>query len=620
MWAGLFTAGLMAAAELPPKVQMLVPGFTVRELPVRLPNVSQLRCAPDGRLFALAQDGKIYLLRDSNRDGLEDRAEVFWQPPTNHLAPNVFASALWPAAEGVYLATPGVISLLTDTNRDGRADVENLLARLGPTMEVSGLTRDAGSNLFFTVGPGAADVPNRDRQLVSVQKLAPDGSLATVATSLRGAGALRFNGAGDLFVTDRTGVSGDGLHHIEVGYNLLLDSHRMRRVVEFGPAPQGVDGFIFNEPSPGPGLFGPAWWQGDALVAGTARGKLWRVRLVKTAHGYIGREYPIASVNRSAVDLALSPSGALYLSVTNQGDAAGGRLFQITYTDRAVPQPVLAASFHPRGAIAYFDRELEDSATNSWPGTTLEYGEQVRAGDRSEVIPKSGLASRRELSAVRAKLSADRRAMILLSTPCPDPVTYAFALSGLSAGGSAPARMEMAFDHVGVEASWMVRMGGNSGGESAWVPHLDLSASVEWMRGTCVPDILRRWMETGLTNEYRPRLELSTHLKFPPGAHTLHFESEVKFSVTGEFRPAAGATNPATNQVWTSQSAGGANTLDLSWTAEAGHEQELKLAFARLTNAVLPKLEVSYTSAGDTTHRAIPATWLVNPPGRPHRH
>ena len=387
-----------------------------------------------------------------------------------------------------------------------------------------------------------------------------------------------------------------------------------RPVVAFGPAPQVIGGLVFNEPSAGQGVFGPGWWQGDALVAGAARGKIWRVRLVKTAHGYIGREYPIASVNQPVADLALSPGGALYMSTTN---GLGGRLFKITYTDRAVPQPVLAASFHPRGAFAYFDRELDDAATNSWAGTSLDYGEQVRAGDRWELIPKTGLAARSQLRATVARLSRDRRALLLLSQPYPDPVMYAFGLSGISAAGSAPARVELAFDHAGVEASWTVRAGGSSGGEVVWLPHLGLPAAQEWMRGTCVPDILRRWVETGLTNESRARLELKTHLKFPPGQYMLHFESDVKFAVTGEFLQEA----KPTNQVWVSQSVGGGpHTLELTWAAEEGNPHELDLAFARLTKAVLPTLEVYYTRAGDATRRPIPATWLVNPPDRPHRH
>ena len=62
----------LAASNDSALVHMLVPGFTVRELPVRLSNLNNLRFAPDGRLFALGYDGRVHVLRDTNGDGLEE--------------------------------------------------------------------------------------------------------------------------------------------------------------------------------------------------------------------------------------------------------------------------------------------------------------------------------------------------------------------------------------------------------------------------------------------------------------------------------------------------------------------------------------------------------------------
>ena len=59
-------------------MQVLVPGFTVRELPVDLTNINNVRYRPDGTLVALAYNGNVYLLRDTDGDGLEDKAELFW--------------------------------------------------------------------------------------------------------------------------------------------------------------------------------------------------------------------------------------------------------------------------------------------------------------------------------------------------------------------------------------------------------------------------------------------------------------------------------------------------------------------------------------------------------------
>lgn len=65
------------AVSNPPPVQLLVPGFTVRELPLALRNLNNLVYAPDGRLFALGYDGNVYQLKDTDGDGLEDASTLF---------------------------------------------------------------------------------------------------------------------------------------------------------------------------------------------------------------------------------------------------------------------------------------------------------------------------------------------------------------------------------------------------------------------------------------------------------------------------------------------------------------------------------------------------------------
>ncbi len=72
-----------AAAQLervkdPPPVQVFAPGFTVRQLPLDLTNINNVKYRLDGTLVAQAYDGKIWLLCDTNHDGLEDKAELFW--------------------------------------------------------------------------------------------------------------------------------------------------------------------------------------------------------------------------------------------------------------------------------------------------------------------------------------------------------------------------------------------------------------------------------------------------------------------------------------------------------------------------------------------------------------
>src|SRR6266566_9066496 len=132
-------------------VHMLVPGFTVQELPVRLSNLNNLRFAPDGRLFALAYDGRIHVLRDTDGDGLEDKDELFWDKPTLSVPVGM---ALGP--EGVLVSSHGKVSLLRDTNGDGRADSEEIIASGWPPTDVAsggtdamGVTLDQAGNVYF---------------------------------------------------------------------------------------------------------------------------------------------------------------------------------------------------------------------------------------------------------------------------------------------------------------------------------------------------------------------------------------------------------------------------------------------------------------------------------------
>src|SRR5947207_12496314 len=118
-----FSLWWLTALAAEPLVHMLVPGFTVRELPVKLPNINNLRFAPDGRLTALGYDGRVWLLRDSDGDALEDTAELFWDKPTL----TVPVGMAWSTA-GLYVSSHGKVSLLRDTDGDGRADSEEIVA------------------------------------------------------------------------------------------------------------------------------------------------------------------------------------------------------------------------------------------------------------------------------------------------------------------------------------------------------------------------------------------------------------------------------------------------------------------------------------------------------------
>ena len=166
LWLSIFVlahACALTARAAEPVIHMLVPGFTVRELPVKLNNVNNLRFAPDGRLTALGYDGRIWLIKDTNGDGLEDTVEPFWDKPTL----SVPVGIAW-STRGLLVSSHGKVSLLRDTDGDGKADTEEIIASGWPATDVgsggvdaTAVTLDKEGNIYF--GLLVADYSNAYR-------------------------------------------------------------------------------------------------------------------------------------------------------------------------------------------------------------------------------------------------------------------------------------------------------------------------------------------------------------------------------------------------------------------------------------------------------------------------
>jgi putative heme-binding domain-containing protein len=320
--------------------------------------------------------------------------------------------------------------------------------------------------------------------------------LETIATGIRVPYALAFNPSGDLFVTDQEGETWcpngnplDELNHIIPGHNYGFPPRQEKwlpnlvsdpPVVAFGPQHQSSCGFVFNEPKKGQGLFGPKWWEGDAFVAGESRGKLWRVRLVKTPFGYIGKEYIIARLSLLTTDVAISPKGELYVSCHGglpdwgTGPKGEGKIFKISYTNSQAPQPVAA---WPQWTSRYsnsittdvrvaFAKPVDPSITNHAADMRLEYGEFVGAGDRFELLKppyvavKHQEASPRQFLKVRAaRLENHGRLLVLDTEPIVRAVPHALTVPGVKAPGQsgAGATVDLEFDLFGAETFFQTR-------------------------------------------------------------------------------------------------------------------------------------------------------------------
>jgi putative heme-binding domain-containing protein len=525
------------AKDSAPGVQMLVPGFTVRELPVKLTSLNNIEYAADGRLFAGGYDGRFHALRDTDGDGLEDRVDTFSPEP----------SANYPLGMAVkdgdlYAVLTDEIIRWRDTDGDGIPDKREIVAKgfddpalvtapylnhrrvdssmaiaFGPDGSLFTTMGNAGyNNAYWHDKQGVAHY-STDKRRGCLLRIGTDGKVTQLHSGLRYIMSLQFNKHGDLFGTDQEGAAWvpngnpfDELLHIPVGADeksrhfgfpprhprWLPDVVDEPSVFDFAPQHQSTCGFRFNGPAPGRGIFGPDLWEEDAIVTGESRGKIWRTKLAKTAAGYVAGTQLIGTVPLMMVDCAISPRGDLVVCCHTgkpdwgNGPKGEGRLFKIRLTDRFAPHPVFAWPKSETETVIAFYGELDAAAwADAAKRVKIESGRYVSAADRLEtmrpgyaVVQMQQRQPRIPVAVKSARLSADRRNLIIETEPRTLAVNYALEIEKHS---------DLAHDLSGVAVSWR----GKGGEWSGWLPHPDFTAAREFTRGSADHDAL--WQYVG---------------------------------------------------------------------------------------------------------------------------
>ncbi|MCC9600260.1 ThuA domain-containing protein [Stieleria sp. JC731] len=469
-------------------VQVLRPGFTVRRLPVDLPNINNVRYRADGQLIALGYDGNVWKLNDSDGDGLEETADLFWKNQGQLRAP--IGMALTPQGyskgQGLFVAAKGKCTLLVDTDEDDVADSEIIVAdgweEIANHVDALGVAIDpADGSVFF--GLGTTDYANAylldkkgkpeytiENDHGTIVKVSPDfKSRETYSTGIRFPVGLHFNREGDLFCTDQEGATWlpngnpfDEFLHIQKGRHYgfpprhpsyLPDVIDEPSTFDYKPQHQSTCGFCFNDPvnQNGP-VFGPDQWSGDAFVTGYSRGKLYRTQLVKSATGYVARNELFACLNMLTADCCVTPDGGLLVACHSggpdwgSGPAGRGTLFKIEYNADAVAkapavaqlvaQPVAIWPTSPREVRIEFDRPVDPELfRNAAELIDMSAGEFVSAGDQFEsfwpgysVVQMQQRTKRKDVRVYSAQLTSDRRALLLATDPLQTAMTYAVTI------------------------------------------------------------------------------------------------------------------------------------------------------------------------------------------------
>ena len=651
------------AADAVPPVQMLVPGFSVRELPLQLRNLNNLVFAPDGRLFALGYDGNVHQLRDTDGDGLEDASSLFWDNKGNEIPPSI--GMAW-GPGGLYLASRGKILHLRDKG-DGTAELKTVTEgwpaptiAAGSQLDAVGIAVDAKGHIWFGLGADAwrsayrvdpatgASHYNVASERGTIIRLTPDWKRRDIiATGLRFPVSLAFNAAGDLFCSDQEGATWlangnpfDELLHIQPGRHYGFPPRHPRHlpgvidepsVFDYGPQHQSTCGVHFNEPlAGGTAIFGPAWWRGDAFMAGESRGKIWRTKLAKTPAGYVAKNDLVACINLLVIDAVPTPAGDLLVCGHSgkpdwgTGPQGIGRIYKISHADKTAPQPVLAYAASPTETRVIFDRPLDPAAWRTLAKqSAITRGALVAAGDRFEafvpgyqVVKDQALVPRTPVPVLSAVLAPDLRSLTLRTAPRTDATNYAVTLPE---GAAAERKLDAAkrelpqqaaidvlTDLAGAEAEWRDAAGAVQW--RGWLPHVDLRATREFTAASEEHTRLLALLKTPGTLTLRAQLDLHLMLRtaIQPGAK-IDFEYPAE-TVTVAFR-SAGRLGLKTIGARIEQKAAG--EVQFTVQSQPGTWQPLELTIA--TGDGEPALDVAWHTAEDHRPRALPLRRVLLP-------
>jgi putative heme-binding domain-containing protein len=650
----------IASVSNPPPVQMLVPGFTVREVPLELNNINNLVFAPDGRLFALCYDGNVLQLKDTNGDGLPDMAAHFYRNDKNEIPASI--GMCW-GPGGLYIASQGRVIRLRDKG-DGTAELETVTSgwvkptgAAGSNLDSIGIAVNKAGEIFFGLGAdkwneayrvnkqtGKSDY-NLHSERGTVLKILPNGKREVICTGMRFPVGMAFNAAGDLFTTDQEGATWlpngnpfDELLHIQPGRHYgfpprhpkyLPDVIDEPSTFDYAPQHESTCGLHFNEPvGGGKRIFGPDWWRGDAFVSGESRGKIWRTKLVKTAAGYIAKTDLIACLSMLTIDAVPTPQGDLLVACHSgkpdwgTGPQGKGKLFQISYANKFAPQPVFAYAASPTKTRVIFDRGLAAVLPkNVVAQSTVAIGKYVTAGERFEsfrpgyqVVKIQRTMPRFEIpvKSVTTRVEFDKASVDIEAAAHSEAVNCAVTLPGAVARNLE--NIDVLADLTGVDAVWRAFSGSmrDLAGIPLWLPHLDLAAA----RGLAAAsreheEFFKRLQRHGtltlraqldLTSMLHPAVQPESKLdyEYPPETVTVVFKGSGKIDVTA------------------SASVSHLNEREVRLTVRPGAQSWLPVEVTLVTTATDPILDVSWFTDEDHRPRPLPLRRVLLPWAKPY--
>ncbi len=562
-------------------VHLLVPGFEVQKLPVELTNLNNLRYRHDGVLVALGYNGNVWLLRDTDGDGLEDKATLYWDNKGRLRGPIglVVCPPGYAHGSGVIVASKGKLSMLADTDGDDVADAEKIIAagwkEIPQNVDAVGVAMAPDGTLYFAIGcANYANGYQINKQGVSefdlasergtIQRVSPDWSKReTVCTGVRFPVSMDWSDEGQLITSEQEGATWlpngnpfDELLHIVEGKHYGFPPRHPKHlpnvvnepaVFEYSPQHQSTCGIFFNRPVCGGPTFGPSNWAGNVFVCGQSRGQIYRTELLHSPFGYVARNQSIARLSKLTIDCTVTPDGSLLIATHSgppdwgTGPEGAGTIYKIKYVDKDAAQPTQIYALGPTEICVALDRPLR-AETLRRINKQIEVigGPYVEAGDSHATLVPPYEAVRNQLKAAREKVavlsvatSPDLRNILITTEPLRAGWQYVVRLPSTQlpltqpSAGEVPAQaMDLALDLSGVYARLTSEKGVTT---HTVLPHIDLQLARRLTVGSSLHDAFWLAMENADRLHLETFFDASNCLEPPvqPGS-TLDYEPAVE--------------------------------------------------------------------------------------------
>lgn len=391
-----------------------VPGYSAVRLPLpRSIMPTAITWTEDDTLAFTSLKGHVYLARDTNNDGIEDKLDLFEE---GLAAP--YGIIADPADGSLLVSHKPEVLRLTDTDKDGRADRRDVFATGWGYNDnyhdwTCGIVRDNFGNLFVGLGSDYTQ-PKRpasqQRWRGKILRISPKGDITPIASGLRYPTGLAMNLAGDLFVSDNQGEQNtfNELNHIVEGKRYGVPSREDKPPFEANIAPaiqfphpwtRSINGIFFLPPYEtvkstvaGSGQSIPHPFAGHGIGCEYDTRYLIRFTLQKVGDTFQGAVYPFSQdqVNPETPNFegtlcgGVSPKGDIYIGCIHDSGWLGGlnvgSIVQLKSNGqiplgirelRAVPEGFEIQFTAPvdRLAAAVIDKYAISGYTREWKGT-----------------------------------------------------------------------------------------------------------------------------------------------------------------------------------------------------------------------------------------------------------